>query len=288
MIHTHFKTSALSLVALVAFFGLSANAHAQNIDISTHTSSNILNAVHIEANTGNGIHANMNVNAVTVSSTTRPADIKLRSDAAINQRLTSLQSVSARFATLQHLSATQIAGFQANVTTNINGLTALKTKIDGETDASILATDYKSIFGSFRVYLVVIPKGYELAAADRVVTIDGMMNNLSTALQTRITAAGNAGHNVVALQAALSDMNAKVTSAGIHSAAVTAGVSGLVPDQGNATVIASNKAALEKGRADTAAAETDLKAARADAQTIVNGLKSFGITASSTASVKAR
>jgi hypothetical protein len=74
----------------------------------------------------------------------------------------------------------------------------------------------------------------------------------------------------------MSDMNAKIADATAQSASAQSGVSALVPDQGNATVAASNKAALEASRADIQTATQDLKAARADITTILQGLKSLG------------
>ena len=85
-----------------------------------------------------------------------------------------------------------------------------------------------------------------------------------------------AGKNVTALAAASADMTAKMADANAQAQAAQNGVSSLLPDQGNATVIASNKAALIAARADIKTSTTDLKAARADIQTILSGLKTLG------------
>ena len=154
-------------------------------------------------------------------------------------------------------------------------LTTLKAKIDADTDVTVARTDEKTITANYRIYALVIPQGRIAVAADRVSTIGGLMTTMQTKLQTRIAADQTAGKNVGTLPATLADVTAKVADANAQAQAGENAVASLVPDQGNATVAASNKSALVSARADLKTAASDLKTAREDIKTIVQGLKTL-------------
>jgi hypothetical protein len=212
--------------------------------------------------------------AVTVKAkgAARLPDLISKGDAAIAKRIASLNALNTRIQSLKNVSASEKASISAEVQTNITGLTTLKAKLDADTDATVALTDAKSILGSFRIYALVIPQGYIASAADRVATVVGMMTDISSKLQARITAAP-ANANITAMQASLSDLNTKVADAQTNAQTAQNAVAGLVPDQGNATVQASNTAALKAARANIKVSTSDLVAARADAQSIVAALK---------------
>ncbi len=172
----------------------------------------------------------------------------------------------------------------ASIQAQITALTSLKAKIDADTDITALRADVKSVVASYRIFFLVIPQGRIIAAGDRALTISDDMITIGVKLQARISAAQTAGKDVTALNTALVDFNAKVADAKTQIAAATAKVVNLVPDQGDKTVAASNKAALMAARADIKAATTDLQAARKDSKTIVQGLKAFNLKASGEAS----
>jgi hypothetical protein len=221
-------------------------------------------AVPAFAQTGNGAAAQ-----------NQPARIIARSDTAITARITALNALATRVANAKNVDATTKANISSSIQTNISGLTTLKAKIDGETDATTLKADEKLITGSFRIYALIIPQGWIVASADRVTTVAGLLTTISGKIETRITTAQTAGHDVTALRTALADLNAKVTDAKNQSAAAVAGISGLTPDQGNQTLMQSNTAALKAARADIKTASQDFKAAREDAKTIIAALKGF-------------
>ncbi len=204
-----------------------------------------------------------------------PAYAQASGDSDITARLASLNQLSARIQSMKNVSTTVKANLATTIQTNVTGLTALKSKIDGETDIPTLRADVSSIFTVYRIYALVIPQGYILAASDRVATIDGLMTTFSTKLQARITADQTAGKDVSALQTALTDMNAKIADAGTQAQTAQNGVSSLAPDKGNASVAASNNAALLAARAGIKTATADLKTARQDITTIVTGLKTL-------------
>ena len=198
-----------------------------------------------------------------------------RGDKEIQARIDSLNQLNARVSGLKNVSAGEKANIASEVSTETASLTTLKAKIDADTDVTVARTDVKTITADYRIYALVMPQMHIAAAADRVGTIGAMMTALQPKLQTRITAAQTAGHDVTALNAAYADITAKVADANTQATNANSAVASLVPDQGNATVAASNKAAVEAARADLKNATNDLKAARADIKTITEGLKAF-------------
>ena len=215
------------------------------------------------------------------------AAVTSEGDNAIAARITDLNNLSTRVAAVKNVSAVEKASISTEVQNEITGLTNLKTKLDADTDLTTAKTDEQSIFTAYRIYALVVPQGMIMASADRVDTIASLMDTLSTKFQARITAAQTAGNNVTNVQAALTDFNTKVADATTQAQTAQNAVANLVPDQGNATTAASNKAALQSARADLKTATSDLKAARADANTIVAGLKAFKVSAATATSTTA-
>ena len=225
---------------------------------------------------------------VSVTLTAAQKTAITRGDTEITRRITALNDLNTRIQAMQKVTDAFKAGISASVTNEVNTLTALKAKIDADTDGATLKTDIQSITGSYRVFALVLPQGRIAAAADREVTLVSMMSTLGTKLQARLNTATQAGATTTTLTAALTDMAAKLQDAQTQAeAAVTASAS-LTPDQGDKTKMASNTAALKTARADLAAAQKDLVAARADVKTIVTGLGKLKITttASSTAATQ--
>jgi hypothetical protein len=209
---------------------------------------------------------------VNVSASTRLPTIISKGNTDISARITALNALNTRVAAFKNVPASEKTNISTEVQTNISGLTALQAKLDADTDVTTAGTDAKSIFGSFRIYALVIPQGYITAASDRVETITGMLTTIGTKLQTRITADQSAGKDVTAMQASLADLNAKIADANTNAQSAQSSIAGLVPDQGNTTIFASNSASLKAARAQIKVSTSDLVTARADAQSIIKSL----------------
>ena len=84
---------------------------------------------------------------------------------------------------------------------------------------------------------------------------------------------------------ALADMNAKIADANVQAQAAVTETASLQPDNGNATVMASNTATLKDARTKIQTAQQDLVKARQDAGVIVKALiaANVGASASTTA-----
>lgn len=210
-----------------------------------------------------------------------------RGDQEITRRITALTDLNTRVQAMQKVTDTFKAGLSATITNEISTLTTLKAKIDADTDLTTLKTDIQSITKSYRVFILILPQGRIAASADREVTIVSMMSTLGSKLQARIQTAQQGGADVTAMNASLTDMAAKIQDAQTQAEAAVTATASLTPDNGVASVMASNTTALKAGRADLKTAQTDLVAARADIASIVKGLAAVRTTATASSTTSA-
>ncbi len=203
------------------------------------------------------------------------------SDKKIDQRIKDLTDLATRISEMKNVSTVEQASLSASVQTEITNLNTLKAKIGADTDLTTLKADIQSITTDDRTYELMIPQARIIAAADKSTTIINMLTAMGGKLQARIADAQTAGKDVTALNTALVDFNAKLADATSLSGSIVSGVSTLVPDQGNKTVMASNNAALKAARTNLTMITADLKAARNDITTITKGVKGVGAAATS-------
>jgi hypothetical protein len=266
------KLGTLALSSLIAVAPLAAFAQTAAVGVGV---------------TATPVSANVTVKAAAKISATISKTIA-RADQEITRRINNLNTASARLNDMKNISASEKASLQAGISTEVGNLTGLKATIDADTDATKLKTDVQSITLDYRVYMLVLPQGRIAAAADRVATIVSQMQQLSTKLSARITAAQAAGKNVTAAQAAYTDMQAKIADASTQSQAALTETQNLAPDQGNTTVEASNTAAIKDALAKLKTVQSDLKAARVDIKTIMDAVKGTGVSGSATTTIKAQ
>ena len=186
---------------------------------------------------------------------------------AIQNRVTDLNAALTRVQGLDKASATTKTNLVQSIQTTLSSLATIKAKLDADTDVTVAQTDYRSIFTSVRVYALVLPRVWIVASGDRIATIVGELNQVSATL----TAKNNAlpeGTLKTANANYLADMNAKVADASSKAATASLNVFALVPDNGDATVRASNKATLKASQALIKAAQQDLKVAVQDEQSV--------------------
>lgn len=195
-------------------------------------------------------------------------------DMEIARRLAALDALNTRVQAMIKLTADEKSSLSTTIQDQTKVLNDLKSKIDADTDLETLKTDAQSITKSYRIYILVIPQGRIIAAADRVETIAGQITTLSSKIKTKLTSLPD-GTDKNSFQSTLSDLNAKVDDANTQAQAAIAEVTGLKPDDGNQTIMKSNTAALKDARSKIKAAVTDLQTARKDAQSIIQGLRTI-------------
>lgn len=210
------------------------------------------------------------------------ANIKAKADQEIARRIAALNALSARVQLMVRVSASEKAEIASEVASQISSLTALKAKVDADTDSAVLRADVISIVNAYRIYILVIPKGRILVAADKIATVAARFTELGEKLQVRITAAGSAGKNIIALQREMDDFNAKVADSALQAQNAAVAVASLTPDNGDKIKLEANLAALRLARADLTVAWKDLTTALIDARAIIHGLRGLHISPSVT------
>ncbi len=221
-----------------------------------------------------------------MGSTTRPAagerkgqaieKVQEKGSEKIDERIARLKEQLTRISAMVRLSDDQKASISAEINAQITALTELKTKIASETSTTTLKELTQSITKSYRVYAVTMPKAAITAAADRIMTVVAQMESLSTKISARIEAAKTAGVDVSAAETAYADFTAKIADAKTQAQAAASAVAGLSADNGDVNIQASNTEALKAAKTKIDAAQTDLKAARKDVDTILKAIKGKG------------
>jgi formaldehyde-activating enzyme involved in methanogenesis len=205
----------------------------------------------------------------TASQQARLQRLITRGDSEISRRLTSLNALASKISGTTKLTSDDQASLSQEVATEISGLTALKTQLDAEatvtpvsTAVSAAVADDQSIITEYRVYLLVLPKVNLVKTADDQQVAEGKLSTLASNLATRLAGTTNDS----ALQAALTDMNSKISAAQAISSSVETTVLGLEPSGYTLGELGTYRDQLKT-------AQTDNQDAVNDAKTIINGLK---------------
>jgi hypothetical protein len=204
------------------------------------------------------------------------ANAKSAADKQIAARVDSLNKLLTRVQAMVHLTADEKSSISVTVSGNISSLNALQSKIDADATTTLKA-DIQSITKGERIYLLVEPQIAILAAADRAASIGDMFTALAGKIATRLASTPNATASSL-----LADLQAKVADVETQSAAAISETASLQPDNGVASVRASNTAALKDARSKIQAAQKDLKTAYQDAAQIVKAIKGAQPMTSST------
>jgi len=203
--------------------------------------------------------------ASTSTSSTNQARLQriiTRGNSEISRRLTTLNTLTAKINSTTKLSSDDQASLSAEVASEISGLTSLKTQLDAETTVTAAVTDAQSIITEYRVFALVVPKVNLVKTADAQQVAEAKLATLASNLGTRLAST----KNDPALQAALTDMNAKVSAAQAISSSVESSVLGLEPTSYTAGELATYRDQLKT-------AQNDNQGAVNDAKTIITGLK---------------
>lgn len=194
-------------------------------------------------------------------------NIQAKGDSEIARRLKTLNTLDSKVNSAVKLTAGDKSSLTSQVNSEISGLTALKTKLDGETTLAGAVTDAKSIISDYRVYALIVPKVMLIKTADDQQAVQAKLTDLSGKLKTRLDSAS--GKDVSSLQTSLNDLNSQVAAASAISSSVETKVLPLQP-----TDYDSDHTLLTGYRQQLQTAHSDDQAAINDAKTIISGLKS--------------
>lgn len=233
-----------------------------------------------------GTSAAVNAQATTTIRTELMTRAILRADQEIDRRIEMLKRFNTRIQEMRKVSAEFKQNLKTNVENHISGLTTLKAKIDAASDAEVLKADVLTIRQAYRIFALLMPQAAIAAAADRIVVVIDMMVGVGNKLQTRIDAAAQAGADVAALTTALTELGTTLSTAQTEAQSAVNASASLSPDNGEASVMASNAAALKAARTDLQDARAALVKARQSINTIVQGLRSLNSSVNASSSVE--
>jgi hypothetical protein len=194
-------------------------------------------------------------------------------DKLIAQRLTSLNEVSTKITTLQgkgHLTTDQANDLQGQIATNVNGLKALQTKLDGEQSSDAARQDVKNIFLQFRIYAVFIPKIRHIVLLDVMTNVDQKMRGIQDKIADAIAKAPPSQQGQ--LNSLFSDYKAQLGEAEAQIDAAQGQLAVLTPNTYNTDRTAYEQA-FNMLKTDTQKAHDALKKARDDLHQIAMLLK---------------
>jgi hypothetical protein len=211
-----------------------------------------------------------NANNTSVTGQDRVKTIITKGDQEISRRQTALGKLNTKISSATKLTPNDKSVLTTQVTTEISGLTNLKTKLDADTDLATTKSDAQSIISEYRVYALVVPKVALIKVADDQQATESKLTALATKLQTAITAKQTAGKDVASLQTQLADMTTKTAAASAISTSIESGVISLQPSDYD-----SNHSVLTGDNTQLKSAHADNQAAYADAKAIAAALKSL-------------
>ena len=208
-------------------------------------------------------------------------------DEEIAKRLTALNTLSGKVTdqlNKGHLTSTQANAVQSDVTNNENGLNALKTKLDAETNITAARQDVKDIYERFRIFAVVLPRDYNTAWLDILQNIDGKLRAIQPKIEYAINHAPTSEQGQ--LNTLYSDFKAQLQEAESQIDAAQGQVATLTPANfdNDKSVYTT---AWQDFRSDTKTAHSDIHQAASDLHQIAQILKGNGSASSSSTSSNA-
>jgi hypothetical protein len=132
---------------------------------------------------------------------------------ALSNRVTQLNALGVAVGAAADLTAADRSTLSSDVASELSGIQGLQVKLPADTTCPAVAADGRAMVVDFRVYVVMTPQVHLTVSADTESAVAARVAGLEPRLQAAITAAGQAGRNVAAAQAALTDLETQVTSA---------------------------------------------------------------------------
>jgi hypothetical protein len=193
----------------------------------------------------------------------------------IERRLTTLKALDSKIASATKLSSSDSSQLTNNVNSDISQLTTLKTQLDGATTISAAISDTRAVILDYRVYVLLVPQVNLIKTAGDQQATEAKLTNLADKLSSRLTTDSQAGADVASLESLLSDLNSKVKAAQGISSSIETGVISLTPSDYN-----TNHDVLSGDRNQLETAQSDIKGAISDAQSIISQLKNSSTSSS--------
>lgn len=189
--------------------------------------------------------------------------IKQRSQVAISDRESALQTMANDLNSRKHVTASDRSALLGQVSSDESGLQTLETEIEGSTSVQQAHTLAETIVTGYRVYVLEGPKVHIAIAGDTENAVEATIQNLLPSVQTTINDSSVSQQEKQAAQEALDDCTAQLALAEKASAGASAAVIDLQPSG-----YPGNKPALVAGRDSVHTARTHLRSCRTDLRNI--------------------
>ena len=212
--------------------------------------------------------ANAALAASTQTVAEHVAAIQAKGDTDIQNRVSSLQTLTTKVASAKKLTADQKSTLSAEINSEVTGLQTLKTTLAGEKTVATATADFKNVFEQHYIYAFYVPRVNRILAADAQNDAAANLIALIPKLQAYVTKAKDAGKDVTALQKALDEMKLKADDAQTQSSGVIATLTPLT-----ASGYPANKTTVQTAGTTLKTSRSDLETARTDARTIVTGVR---------------
>jgi len=198
------------------------------------------------------------------------SSLKAFGDCEIDRRLATIARLRTAIGDAKALTSDHRAALRAILDSSEAGLSALKPKIDADTDLAALKADVHSIFDDYRIYVLVVRQVHLVGGDDRVAAAAARLTGVADKLQAAITTAQGQGKDVTGASAHLAAMRAAIAAALGQVDGDAAAVLPLLPADWNAgtakPILDAAHASLDAARADLATALAEAKAAKAALQ----------------------
>jgi predicted nucleic acid-binding Zn-ribbon protein len=188
-------------------------------------------------------------------------------DNAIQTRLNVLDALLKRVQGDTHLTAAQQTTLSSQITQRQQGLTALKTKLDAETNVAAARADVHNIYAQFYIFALFIPLVHHEIWADQMLNADAMLTADIPTIQQAITDAQKLGKNVTVAQNKLKELQTDLTDAATHLTTFN----NLVP-QVTVTNLQGSETILRSMNKELAAAHNDVHNIKAAVEAILAAL----------------
>jgi len=184
--------------------------------------------------------------------------------AAITRRVLALRELITAAKAIVRLSDADRTALTNQLQDQINGLTSLNAKIQGDGDVATVRTDAQKIVTDYHVYVLTIPKARGAIVADIELNAADRLSKLADRLQATINEAS--GKETTKAKADLASLRAKLTSVTGAVSPLPAALLALQPAgyPGNRTTLEQTRTALRTGRNGLADAATLARQVLAD------------------------
>jgi hypothetical protein len=183
---------------------------------------------------------------------------------AITRRVLALRELSTAAKSIVRLSDADRSALTTRLQDQVNGLSSLNAKIQGDTDEATVRVDAGKIVTEYRVYVLTIPKARGVVVSDIELNAADRLTKLADRLSNAIDQAS--GKNTTKAKADLASLRTRLASVTGTVSPLPAALLALQPAgyPGNRTTLEQTRASLRTGRAGLAEAATLARAVIAD------------------------